>query len=912
MATDRDLMPPTSQAPTPKTRTISTMLSANKDTARQPESSASTSMTSIHPKQNQPRKPRPDLGLKGKFIDAIKRICPTGRMFSSGNPRLIITPPDATVIVSNSLPTTPRDLGVPSGPTPSASPQYDDEDDPLWWGPTATIDQGLICRLAKRLVGDQFGDRCWIKEQHAGSYNRVYIIMFDNGTKGDGSDCSKVALKVPAAGWAPRWSPGDAVYLRSEALTLRYIHQQGGDDFSFVPKMIAYDTTFENEINAPYILMTHLEGRPAHKVWGFSEDEDIESRKRSPHDDHIRSNLLSSLASAMVKLKRIEFKAIGLPDYLDDECSGPHIRSEFAYSTLIVEGDRFEEENFVPHQRREWTEIPKFSSTSRFFEYWIKKAMGGPSDKGRFLELLHKEIPASRRVFADSSQPETFSLSHNDLNLQNILCDDLGCVTGIVDWEGCTARPHHLGWAALPLWLRADWERDYNWPFNKFSLSPFMIQDYRDEYIMHLTAEAPEPNKREGSYPAMSYLTCSLYEACRFPNGDLDLWCHQFLDIALPGLGIRDFFQHLNHKGWVALPQELEMGVQFDKWLTDEILTWFFHYGRPSQELFLSGFFDPEVSNRDTSSTTSAVDDGNRTVSTVENDHDSEGQALHVVSPGTPDTVFTASPSSSPRSQKEIGAPGGSFAAIKTETLEECIKPCPAILGAGIAEFQRTPSQNLVTQEEVACIEFLTPPPSPPQSLDEDVLREDFNSSRPANTETILEPEGPFDATPKTAQEEAIVLSASRPPLSPSSSQLLETGILTEMTEISPSANISKSGSIARVITEVSRIASTDPEANYIVPEPKAIIPIPAETLKSTISTQVLEPAAPEPYPVNIAETVRTTCSINAAVSEPCASATTGGAEEKIPGGKIKTFKAKFWNFKVKFGQKLRTMSRHG
>lgn len=307
--------------------------------------------------------------------------------------------------------------------------------------------------------------------------------------------------------------------------------------------MPAYDTTFDIEINVPYLLMTHLQGRPAHKLWGFADDDDPESRKPSHSDGIIRSNLHSSLACAMAKLKGIEFDAIGLPDYLDDECSGPYIRSEFTCPTLKLKNDQFEDENHIPHQRRDWTEIPKFSSTAQFFDYRIEQAtkrekLGEYPDevgKGVFLHLLHKEIPASRRIF-DSTQSETFSLSHNDLDLQNILCDDLGNVTGIVDWEGCTARPHHLGWATTPKRLRSEWEGGYNWPFEKSSLSPYQIQDYRGHYVTALNWEVPEPDKTGGSYPSMSYLTCSLYEACRWANGSLDLWCDHFLQVTLPTL----------------------------------------------------------------------------------------------------------------------------------------------------------------------------------------------------------------------------------------------------------------------------------------------------------------------------------------------------------------------------------------
>jgi hypothetical protein len=68
---------------------------------------------------------------------------------------------------------------------------------------------------------------------------------------------------------------------------------------------------------------------------------------------HIRrQTLLSSLAKAMVKLKCVEFKAIGLPDYLDDECTRPRVGPEFSCPLIDEDEDAAEDDNVIPHQKR--------------------------------------------------------------------------------------------------------------------------------------------------------------------------------------------------------------------------------------------------------------------------------------------------------------------------------------------------------------------------------------------------------------------------------------------------------------------------------------------------------------------------------------------------------------------------------
>jgi hypothetical protein len=56
--------------------------------------------------------------------------------------------------------------------------------------------------------------------------------------------------------------------LRTEALTLRYMHLQLqlGQGLP-VPDLLGYDATMANEVNAPFILMNHLRSIPAHHIW---------------------------------------------------------------------------------------------------------------------------------------------------------------------------------------------------------------------------------------------------------------------------------------------------------------------------------------------------------------------------------------------------------------------------------------------------------------------------------------------------------------------------------------------------------------------------------------------------------------------------------------------------------------------
>jgi hypothetical protein len=91
------------------------------------------------------------------------------------------------------------------------------------------------------------------------------------------------------------------------------------------------------------------------------------------------------------------------------------------------------------------------------------------------------DIIFSQAVFRPS-EPETFTIHHNDLDFQNILVDEDGNVTGIIDWDASYTAPRCIGAAAVPIFLRSDWFPRY---VHDIRLTPHMgwnYQHYREVY----------------------------------------------------------------------------------------------------------------------------------------------------------------------------------------------------------------------------------------------------------------------------------------------------------------------------------------------------------------------------------------------------------------------------------------------
>jgi aminoglycoside phosphotransferase (APT) family kinase protein len=65
-------------------------------------------------------------------------------------------------------------------------------------------------------------------------------------------------------GWGNCWTAAAAAELRSQALTMKHIQHKCKIP---IPEVLAFDTSFNNGIHAPFILMTYVEGKSVWNAW---------------------------------------------------------------------------------------------------------------------------------------------------------------------------------------------------------------------------------------------------------------------------------------------------------------------------------------------------------------------------------------------------------------------------------------------------------------------------------------------------------------------------------------------------------------------------------------------------------------------------------------------------------------------
>ncbi|KAF2032962.1 hypothetical protein EK21DRAFT_86693 [Setomelanomma holmii] len=166
-----------------------------------------------------------------------------------------------------------------------------------------------------------------------------------------------------------------------------------------VPRIMAWSATLGNDLGLPYIIMRCVPGVPASHIWF--------------HKSHNPS------------------MADNTADYSSLETEKKHV--------WLYADDIFAIETLLPDSDGEYT-------TAQMELRGIHK----------FLNLV-LALP----VF--QSEPNDFYvLQHDDLDLQNILTDENGNITGLIDWDGSLAVPHCIGPAAVPVFLRRDWYPRYS------------------------------------------------------------------------------------------------------------------------------------------------------------------------------------------------------------------------------------------------------------------------------------------------------------------------------------------------------------------------------------------------------------------------------------------------------------------
>jgi len=87
--------------------------------------------------------------------------------------------------------------------------------------------------------------------------------------------------------------------------------------------------------------------------------------------------------------------------------------------------------------------------------------------------------------------PDGFVLQHSDLDLQNILVDEVGNVTGILDWDSSIAVPRSEGPASVPVFLERDWRPD---TLERPLYLCWRAPHYRENYAAAMAEAASNPD----------------------------------------------------------------------------------------------------------------------------------------------------------------------------------------------------------------------------------------------------------------------------------------------------------------------------------------------------------------------------------------------------------------------------------
>ncbi|CAG8930125.1 unnamed protein product [Penicillium salamii] len=273
-----------------------------------------------------------------------------------------------------------------------------------------------------------------------GSYNMLYPVIFGDGVRW--------LLRIPANGTRDQFDEGDAESLRSEALTMRLIRRETTIP---LPEVFAFDNSFENQINCPFILISYIEGKKLSDVW---------HDKTSPKDivQARRTRTLQDIAASMIQLDKFSFdKGGSLIFDQQDQLSGigslNPVDSADMHERLINEDP---DESPIIIEQEPFSD-PKAYYTSQL-DLRGKKDDSFNTGATQFLRMFFELMKEP----CDGRKP--FVVAHPDFDIQNIIVSEDGELLGIIDWDGVSSVPRTVGNERYPGWLTRDWDPlMYSW-----------------------------------------------------------------------------------------------------------------------------------------------------------------------------------------------------------------------------------------------------------------------------------------------------------------------------------------------------------------------------------------------------------------------------------------------------------------
>jgi hypothetical protein len=229
---------------------------------------------------------------------------------------------------------------------------------------------------------------------------------------------------------------------RAEVATLRWVRQNTKVP---VPEVFGFDDSNDNDIGFEWILMEYMEGTLAHRRW----------RTMSMEQKVVLTKRMATFQIELLGLGNPEsmFRGIGTLDLRE---VGREDHSEG--STMVIPGLLVSHEFFMGHHLHCDISRGPFCSSHDWLSALLNVILlhqtavlektedeDDKEDAEEILVVARKLLSFVPKVFPPTlDESETTGLYHHDLHLNNILVDEEGEITAVLDWE-CVS--------ALPLWM---------------------------------------------------------------------------------------------------------------------------------------------------------------------------------------------------------------------------------------------------------------------------------------------------------------------------------------------------------------------------------------------------------------------------------------------------------------------------
>lgn len=408
----------------------------------------------------------------------------------------------------------------------------DDQETPrslAHFGPLVNIPEEDLVNLAIRIREDVLKKETWegrLLERIDGEYNLIHIIQLDD---------FKLAIRLSATGHGPGCNSNAANALKATVGTLRFLEKKTTIP---APRVYDFDTTKDNEIKAPYICMSFVEGESLLNAWN-------DGTREVPLEER-RLKMLTSIAEATAQLAPFRFDKIGsfVENKNGEFTVGPSYQLSCDVDGVVVALP------IGPYES--WSEYIKErlepSEMSEANDFWAKGKM-------RMIRAMLSHMPCVDDI-------EGFVLSLPDTESSNFRVDCEGNLTGIIDWDGALVLPACIGYGSYPSFITRDWDPVwYQLPLLHLEASiPIKPEDYRASY--NAAMEAALNGHEDWKWVAKSHIRQAVFLAAIDEDSRKGV-CRKFIEEVTGSTDARLEVYHIGQGLYDGIEwAELEIGLE--------------------------------------------------------------------------------------------------------------------------------------------------------------------------------------------------------------------------------------------------------------------------------------------------------------------------------------------------------------